>query len=708
MRCSKCAKRLTYKDKFCPKCGLEVPVKQRKMAKILAFTLLGILFLIIAAGIFFSYYQSTHNLTQHQKNIWLGSLGLAFGVFFIFCLIYTIYDFVIFIIKRPRAGLIWLAVLLIVAGSGYGLYYYSQEQKANKEFPMALASIQDSLVEVAAAKIKGDAIVAKKTLPGTSMDQIKATADLATSRFKFMLLPKSLDDYREAIIAWCEEISKSTEDTKTWGDLKGEPRDFKLILREKQAGEIFGQSVEKISELKEFGDLAVKNKDRAVMVYIASRLVVQEHWLKGVLHSETSGWFSLNPASPALALDVPDIGSSGAVPCEQVCAQIQKEKDAAYRQRLWNMYGCNNCGAAIPIVAPDQNQNQQNQQNQQQNQNQEGGQVQTGGQNQNQNQPGSSGSGQTQTSPSENQGAGQASQNQGGEAGTPISFSYGENSRKICIGRGGTDYRVNGQSPTDVYCVEDVLQSVFEIEASAVGFAKDDKGAKENWEGSWHNLEGMGVISQGNPDSGSSHSPKVQAFYDACQARGGIVGGAGTVKTGLPTTEAGYTCEYKNNNNQCWDYLTYSGGRYMGGNTGCPQQNLVPQQMDQERLKDEANKLGGRWDGVYAVGGGSVVCSGDFGLSIPIPAATAPVINSVLTTTQGPISINGNTAIWSTTVTTQQGEATVTVYEIDSFRFFQSGNTVGVSASYNGTMTAVQEDKVSRSVCSGSVGGARQ
>lgn len=76
-------------------------------------------------------------------------------------------------------------------------------------------------------------------------------------------------------------------------------------------------------------------------------------------------------------------------------------------------------------------------------------------------------------------------------------------------------------------------------------------------------------------------SPRLQIFYNQCQARGGIVGGAGTVKARLPTTESGYTCVYKFNSpnwgeNPCWDFLTYSGGRYLGGNTGCPEWNLTP------------------------------------------------------------------------------------------------------------------------------------
>jgi len=57
---------------------------------------------------------------------------------------------------------------------------------------------------------------------------------------------------------------------------------------------------------------------------------------------------------------------------------------------------------------------------------------------------------------------------------------------------------------------------------------------------------------------------------------GGIVGGANQDKGRLPTTEAGYHCNYQQGANNCWDYLTYSGGRFMGGDVGCREKNLIP------------------------------------------------------------------------------------------------------------------------------------
>lgn len=79
--------------------------------------------------------------------------------------------------------------------------------------------------------------------------------------------------------------------------------------------------------------------------------------------------------------------------------------------------------------------------------------------------------------------------------------------------------------------------------------------------------EGPG-ITQGEPDE-YEVTEDVQAFFDECTAKGGVIGGTGGVKAGLPTTEEGYTCWYENRD--CWDFLTYSRERYMGGNPGCPE-----------------------------------------------------------------------------------------------------------------------------------------
>lgn len=85
--------------------------------------------------------------------------------------------------------------------------------------------------------------------------------------------------------------------------------------------------------------------------------------------------------------------------------------------------------------------------------------------------------------------------------------------------------------------------------------------------------EGAGV-QESAPDEANIPAD-VQAFYNECKAKGGISPGPGGKKERLPTTESGYTCWYQNRT--CWDFLTYSRERYMGGAPGCPELNLLPQ-----------------------------------------------------------------------------------------------------------------------------------
>ena len=79
-------------------------------------------------------------------------------------------------------------------------------------------------------------------------------------------------------------------------------------------------------------------------------------------------------------------------------------------------------------------------------------------------------------------------------------------------------------------------------------------------------------ITTGEPDE-YVVTEDVQQFFDECTGKGGIITGKGGVKERLPTTEEGYTCWYQDRD--CWDFLTYSKERFMGGNPGCPEANLV-------------------------------------------------------------------------------------------------------------------------------------
>lgn len=132
-------------------------------------------------------------------------------------------------------------------------------------------------------------------------------------------------------------------------------------------------------------------------------------------------------------------------------------------------------------------------------------------------------------------------------------------------------------------------------------------------------------VSQGTPDIFEVPAD-VQFFFDECHGKGGVITGTGGVKEGLPTTEEGYTCWYQNR--ECWDFLTYSKERYMGGNPKCPTANLIspntgavgaPVQTKPKQtggapqktvISPSANEIAGHWEGSGQIKfSGSQICN---------------------------------------------------------------------------------------------------
>jgi hypothetical protein len=470
--------------------------------------------------------------------------------------------------KHRSVVLIIIGVILILAGGGVYFYFYYFAPKlggVSSQFSDSLSLIQDNLAEVTAAKLMGDSIVAKKPLVTASWERVNIESQMVSGRLKNLSVPKELESYKDAAIAWTDEVGIAALDPKVWGSVADDPGNFQLKLSDREAEQLFQKSVNKISELKEFGDNAIKMKNNVSMLYIGAKLRVERHWLEGLTYSEKAGFFSLDFISSVFAAlpPVPEVGPGMDVTC-QVCNDPTVHMTDSQRK----MYNCDTrCKPS-------------------------GQQTQGQGQSQTQTGAGASKTNQQNQNVTGNVSGGGAT---GGTAGGTTGGAGGQQStRKICIGRGGTSTGSGG--PTNVYCVEDVLQSTEGIDSSAVGFSEGAKNAGSDWSDGWHQLEGLGVISTGEPTS-AEHSPTVQAFYDDCAAKGGTVGGAGLAKSRLPTSEFGYTCDFKINNNstQCWDFLTYSGGRYMGGENGCEEKNLLPNIAEGEAK----GKTGGRWDGHY-------------------------------------------------------------------------------------------------------------
>jgi len=109
----------------------------------------------------------------------------------------------------------------------------------------------------------------------------------------------------------------------------------------------------------------------------------------------------------------------------------------------------------------------------------------------------------------------------------------------------------------------------------------------------------MGVIQNGEVKQQTS--PMEQAFTDECKSKGGTTGGTGGVKDRLPTTLPAGTsnCDYKDNGHTCWDVMTRTGQRLMGGDNGCTELNLLPKPAPTPN--NPTIPTAQNWDGNYKV-----------------------------------------------------------------------------------------------------------
>lgn len=580
--------------------------------------------------------------------------------------------------KHKVVVLIIIGVVLIAAGAGGYFYYTINLGKVSSQFSDSLVLIQDNLAEATTTKIMGDSLTGKKPLISASWERVNIESQMISDNLKNLSVPKELESYKEAAITWVNEVGIAALAPKFWGGVAENPDNFQLKLSDGQAEQLFKNSVQKISELKEFGDNAIKNKSDISMLYIGAKLRVERYWLRAIAHSEKAGLFGFDFISAVSAAlpPVPEVGPGRDVTC-LICNDSSVKMTDDQRR----MYGCetrcNFSDQQMPLNTKQQNQAGQS----------------GGGQN-NQN-TGGENSGQTG-------GIGGGTENAQTGRG-----DYQTPTRKICIGRGGTSTGSGG--PSNVYCVEEVTQSVSEIESSAVGIAEGDKIAYSEWDGKWHNLEGLGVISVGEPST-QENSPLVQRFYDECAAEGGTVGGAGIAKSRLPTTEAGYTCNYKIDNGHggatdCWAFLTYSGGGYMGGNDGCVERNLLPNTAKEQAQK----KVGGKWDGRYT---GSLTASCRTTIpERPTYAFTVPVDFTVVNNVTYDSTVNVYVSIgesgaavesFQTSTAIQDGVASVSAV------FYFGFNPGGFSGSGSMDVTGVQGEEINFASCTLTGSGARQ
>jgi len=274
-------------------------------------------------------------------------------------------------------------------------------------------------------------------------------------------------------------------------------------------------------------------------------------------------------------------------------------------------------------------------------------------------------------------------------------------------------------------CAGDVKKMAQGVYRSALGYVVGEKDAGTSWDNAWKDAEplidasgysmgGVG-ITQGDKNQ-PQYPPAVQAFFNECTSKGGIVGGTGGVKERLPTTEDGRTCKYQNG--ACWDMLTYSGGRYMGGNPGCPERGLVPRIVQKEPEPSDGSgpkptsqvqptqKPQATWDGTYSV-------NANVGCNIPgiyssglLPSATNFTVkgNRVFDAQGGsyPIDSSGQARM-----VINVNASGISVQAVQSYAFYQSGGQAQVKGNITVSGGGAVEGQSFSLNCQGSYSGRR-
>lgn len=411
------------------------------------------------------------------------------------------------VFKKKHRRLLWIiTIIFLCLLIGFIFLGISMD----KQFNSAVAGIQDNLAKVAAAKKGGDFIMAgKKT--GATMESIQTTAIASAKNIAELAVPDELKNYQAAAISWSIRIAAAAGSPNDWRLLKNQPDDFPLALTDAKVSNIFKPIIQNISELKESGVEAIQNNDREAMLRIGAKILVQNHWLNALLHSQKDNKTSFLASSALAALEVPPVGQGVDVTCS-VCDYPDAYK-VKWTEKLRQQYGCEVRCHHKPAA-------------------------------------------EEQTSTEEKTAADDAAK----YADALSTYAYDDaHKRVICIGTGGTENKANGGTGSHKFCVEDAISSTNEIAASAIGFVEGTKKlTAEQWDNEYKNIDlALGLESE-TPSQPATTDGQVETPPSQPSASGGHKeGGIGTVQQGEPIVAPEPTQENKGG---IWDgYYELSG-----------------------------------------------------------------------------------------------------------------------------------------------------
>lgn len=328
MRCKKCKKWLPLLTRYCSNCGTAVVLEQRLKSEWLM--LLGMLLVVFGLSFWSSRVtgegMSASSLTAVAAGLGSAILVLLLGMAIIFCFAFV--DLVRFAAHKPKFIPLPIVAILLLAGGGYAVWLLTSYASAAGLLPL----IQDSLVETASAKFMGDKLAQGKAAPqGYAWWRVQGSAQRAAQILTGLPVPDRLEGYRKSAVVWAARMADVAKDQKAWDTVAEEPADFALAINQRSARDLFTQSLERLASLKEFGDLAIKDKDNQAVRYVAARLLVQRHWLQNLVRSRDPGFLAVVPIAPAQAADERRICVPGAENKEICAADILGHVELMYR-----------------------------------------------------------------------------------------------------------------------------------------------------------------------------------------------------------------------------------------------------------------------------------------------------------------------------------------------------------------------------------------
>ncbi|MDP2873926.1 MAG: zinc ribbon domain-containing protein [bacterium] len=511
----------------------------------------------------------------------------------------TARDRIKFLMHHPLLTIFSAVAVVVLIFFIYSLFVQSNYKSLEQKLP----SLQDNLAEVTTAKLMGDSIMAGRGVSNMWMGKIATNVKATATSLKQLPASGGLENYKKTALDWSDNVASAAAKTATWKDLPESPPTFTLSLNDGKVNDYIETSLQKVAKLKAAGDLAVTRKDRQTMYFIAGQLLVQEHWLDGIMHSKNPGalGFRLHLVPSALAWFPGPVN------------------------RVWQ-----------------------------------------------------------------------------------------------CDSR-STAQRCNaGANPVDL---------VNTIRRSAERYATAEPGADEQWskvtadqlkiptnQGQY--IDTKGGVYNGEPNLPPQLSPAERAFVDDCKGKGGTTANTGGVMARMPTTEAGLRCNYPHDGNNCWDYLSRSERRYMGGNQGCPEENLLPPPPPPPPAPKPTPTPSPSptpkpspqptpnisWDGTYSLSS-NVNCNvpGVYSSGL-LPSSGSITVsgNQIVVPGYGstPIDSSGNAAM---TLTVGYGGANMQVHQ--TFNFSQPGNVRGNLSLTGGGSAEGTNFSLN---CSGSFSGSRQ